>query len=116
MRDLEREKLIDKISFGLGGRRRMAYTLAARGWELFNFGEAHPRLGQKVEASSLLHKLGLVDIRHVFGRMEEVENYYPRPYYAFDEDLKDFISLCPDALVKLKNGRKPPFFRPRILC
>ena len=110
MRDLEREKLIEKIPFGLGGRQRVAYTLATRGWGLFDFGEIHPRLGQKVGVSSLLHKLGLLDIRHAFERMEEVESYRPRPYYALDEDLEDFISLRPDALVKVNKGGKRLFF------
>ncbi len=107
MRDLEREKWVEKISFGIGCKRVTAYILAVRGWELFNFGEVRPRFGQRVEVSSLLHKIGLVDIRHAFGQMGEVENYYPRPYYANYRDLEDFISLRPDALVKLnKNGKR----------
>ena len=110
MRDLEREKWIAKIPFLLEGNRSTAYTLSGRGWRLFDSGEFCPSFAEQAQMSWPLHKTGLLDIRHAFGQREEVENYYPRPYYTNHRDLEGFLPPCPDAIVELKKDGESVFY------
>ncbi len=110
LRKLERAEWIERVQCCLKTNRVAAFVLAPKGWELFDFGEVRPRTGKRRRKIPLLHKLGLVDIRHAFGKFGAVRNYYPRPYYALYEDSERFAHLGADAIVELQRDEGSFFF------
>ena len=117
MRRLERAGYVERVYFNHRGRSTLAYTLSQKGFREFVVEEDGERpLARKFKPQSLVHELTLVDIRHVFGKLSVVENYYTENLMLsgsdhFDsEKLKKFIPLHPDAIVELIREGKSYFF------
>ncbi len=117
MRELEKAGYVERVYFNNKGRNTMAYTLTAKGFRKFVLEEEGERpLARRFKPQSLLHELTLVDIRHAFGKLSVVKNYYTENLMLsgsdhFDnEKLKKAIPLRSDAIVELIREGKSYFF------
>ncbi len=117
MREFERAGFVERVYFNNQGRHTMAYTLTMKGFREFILEEESEKpLAKKFRPQSLLHELALVDIRHAFGQLSVVKNYYTENLILsgsdhFDsEKLKKAILLRPDAIVELVREGKSYFF------
>ena len=118
MRRLERAGYVERVYFNHRGRSTLAYTLSQKGFREFIVEEDGERsLAKKFKPQSLIHELTLVDIRHVFGKLSVVENYYTENLMLsgsdhFDNENFKSSFLCIPTPLWNSYGRARVIFSP----